>query len=48
MMAGADADALAPEDLADVVRVRAVERERDQRAAIGRGRRPVDRQPGDL
>ena len=42
VMPGADADAPASEDLADVVRMRAVERERHQRAAVGRRRRPVD------
>ena len=35
VVAGAHADALAAEDLADVVRVRALEHERDQRAAVG-------------
>jgi MFS family permease len=34
-------DALAPEDLADVVRMRAVERERDERAPVRRSRRAV-------
>jgi MFS family permease len=41
VMAGSHADPLAPEDLADVVRVRAIERERDERAAIRRGKRTV-------
>jgi MFS family permease len=39
---GADADAAPSEDLPDIVRMRAVQRERDQRAAIRRRKRPVD------
>jgi MFS family permease len=41
VMSRANADSFAPEDLADVVRVGACERERDQRAPIGRRRRAV-------
>ncbi len=48
MVTRAHAHSESPEDLTDVVRVRAIERERDQGAAIRRRRRPVDRQPGDL
>ena len=48
VVAGADADALAAEDLGHVVRVHAVERERDERAALVGVRRAVDRQPVDL
>ena len=44
VVAGAHADALAAEDLADVVRVGALERERDQRAAVGGVGRPVQRE----
>ncbi len=48
VMSGPHADALAPEDLSDVVRMRALEREGDERAAVtGRGR-PVHRESGDL
>jgi MFS family permease len=42
VVARADADALATEDLADVVRVHSVERERDERAAVSCGKRSVD------
>jgi MFS family permease len=42
MMPSSDADADAAEDLTDVVRVRAVERERDERAAVRRRKRSVD------
>jgi MFS family permease len=42
MMPGPDADADAPQDLADVVRVRAVERERDERATVRRRQRAVE------
>jgi MFS family permease len=42
MMPGPDADAESPQDLADVVRVRAVERERDERASIRRRQRTMD------
>jgi MFS family permease len=42
VMAGSDADADAPEDLADVVRMRALERERDERAPIRRRKRAVN------
>jgi MFS family permease len=41
VMPGSHADPLASEDLADVVRVRAVERERDERAAVRRSQRAV-------
>ena len=46
MVAGAHADALAAEDLADVVRVGALDRERGERAAVGGVQRAVDREPG--
>jgi MFS family permease len=42
VMPGADTDAATSEDLPDVVRVRAVERERGQRPALGRRKRSVD------
>ena len=42
MMPGPDADADSTENLPDVVRVRAVERERDERSAIRRRKRSVD------
>jgi MFS family permease len=42
VMPGADADAAPAEDLPDVVRVRAVQRERDQRATVGCRKRAVD------
>lgn len=45
---GAHADPVAPEDLPNVVRVRALERERDQRPSVGRVERAVDRQSGNL
>ncbi len=48
VVAGADADALAAEDLADVVGVHAVEHERDQPATVAGVGRSVDRQPRDL
>jgi MFS family permease len=48
VMPGANADAPRPEDLADVVGVRAVQHERDQRAPIGGRARTVQRQPRDL
>jgi MFS family permease len=48
VVAGAHADAVAPEDLADVVGMGTVERERDQGPAIGAARRPVHGQPGHL
>ena len=48
VMAGAHAHALAAEDLGHVVRVRGVQRERDERAAPVGLRRAVDRQPGHL
>jgi MFS family permease len=41
VMPGSHTDALAPEDLADVVRMRAVECERDERAPVRRSRRAV-------
>lgn len=41
VMPGSHADPLASEDLADVVRMRAVERERDERAAVRRSQRAV-------
>jgi MFS family permease len=41
VMSGAHADALAPEDLPDVVRMRALQRERNQRSAVDRRERPV-------
>jgi MFS family permease len=41
VMPGSHADPLTPEDLADVVGMRAVERERDERAAVGRSQRTV-------
>jgi MFS family permease len=41
VMPRSHADALAPEDLADVVRMRAVERERDERAPVRRSRRAM-------
>jgi MFS family permease len=41
VMPGSHADPLTPEDLADVVGMRAVERERDERAAVGRSRGTV-------
>jgi len=41
VMPSSHADPLASEDLADVVRMRAVERERDERAAVGRSQRAV-------
>src|SRR6185312_11418592 len=41
VMPGSHADSLTSEDLADVVRMRAVERERDERAAVGRSQRAV-------
>jgi MFS family permease len=43
MVTRAHADSVAPEDLADVVRMGAVERERDQRATVGSRKRAVDR-----
>jgi MFS family permease len=42
VMPGADADAAAAEDLPDVVRMRPVQRERDQRATVRRRKRAVD------
>ena len=48
VMPGAHADAPAPEDLPDVVRMGAVQRERHQRAPVRRRRRALDRQPGHL
>src|SRR4051794_38475190 len=42
VVTGADAHAGAPEDLADVVRVRAVKRERDERPSLGRFKRAVN------
>jgi MFS family permease len=48
VMTGANAHALAAEDLADVVRVRPGERERDQRTTVGGRRRAVDRHAGNL
>lgn len=42
-----DADAVAPEDLADVVGMGSLERERDKRASLLRRRRPVDHEAGD-
>ena len=41
VMPGSHADPLTSEDLADVVGMRAVERERDERAAVGRSQRAV-------
>jgi predicted MFS family arabinose efflux permease len=41
VVAGADADALPPEDLTDVVRMRPLERERHERAPVRRGKRAV-------
>jgi MFS family permease len=41
VMPGSHADPLTPEDLADVVGMRAVERERDERAAVSRSQRTV-------
>ena len=41
VMPGSHADSLASQDLADVVRVRPIERERDERPAIRRGQRAV-------
>ena len=43
MVTRPDADSAAPEDLADVVRMSAVKRERDERTAVGGRRRAVDR-----
>ena len=43
VMPGPDAHSAAPEDLADVVRVGSLERERHERAAISRRRRALDR-----
>ena len=48
VMPRAHADAVAPEDLADVVRVRPVERERHERAPIARRERAVDEQSRNL
>ena len=48
VMAGAHADPLAAEDLADVVRVCALELERDQGAAVGGVGRAMNREAGDL
>ena len=49
VVAGAHADALAAEDLGDVVRVDAVEREATPASrAASASRRAVDRQPGHL
>src|SRR5204863_4169253 len=47
VVAGAHADALAAQDLRHVVRVRAVEGERDERTALGGVARPVDRDLGN-
>jgi selenocysteine lyase/cysteine desulfurase len=48
VVAGADADALAADDVRDVVRVRVVARERHERAApVGLGR-PEDREARDV
>jgi MFS family permease len=48
MVTGADTHPGASEDLADVVRVGAIKRERDQRAALGRLRRAVNRKSRHL
>ena len=48
VVAGAHADALAAEDLGDVVRVHAVEGERAHGAAVREVARPVERQVGHL
>jgi MFS family permease len=48
VMPGADAHPLPPEDLANVVRMSPVERERDQRAAVAGAERPVHHQTRDL
>ena len=47
VVAGADADALAAEDLGDVVRVDALEGERDEAAAVLELGGAVERQPRD-
>jgi predicted MFS family arabinose efflux permease len=48
MVPGANAHTRPAENLANVVRMRAGERERDERAPLGRVERPVDRQLRDL
>ena len=48
VVAGADADAVAAEDLGHVVRVHALERERHDAAAAGGIERAVDRHAGHL
>jgi MFS family permease len=48
VMPGADAHPLAPEDLPDVVRMSALERERDERTAVRRCERTVDGQARNL
>jgi MFS family permease len=48
VMAGADADAIATEDLTDVVRMGALEREGDERPAIRGSERAVHEQSRDL
>ena len=47
MVAGANADAFAAEDLADIVGMRALDDERDEGAAVGRGRGAVDPDAGN-